>query len=127
MIRTGVDIVEIERINKAIVQHGERFLSRIYTLDELDYCCGRVESLAARFAAKEAIAKALGTGGWRAGICWTDLEVARDVESGAPSVRLHNAARHHADALALVEWSLSLSHSKTYAVAFVVAVGRMSV
>lgn len=124
MLRTGVDIVEIERIAKAVTRHGERFLHRIYTVDELDYCRGRVESLAARFAAKEAIAKALGTGGWRVGVCWTDMEVGRDLVSGAPSVHLHNAALRHAEALALVEWSLSLSHSQIYAVAFVVALGR---
>lgn len=124
MIRTGVDIVEIERIAHAVTRHGERFLQRIYTPDELGYCHGRVESLAARFAAKEAIAKALGTGGWRGGVRWTDLEVVRDSESGAPSVRLHNAALRHAEALDLHQWSLSLSHSRIYAIAFVVAVEK---
>jgi holo-[acyl-carrier protein] synthase len=124
MLRTGVDMIEIERIAQAVDRHGQRFLARIFTADELSYCGGRVESLAVRFAAKEAIAKALGTGAWRTGICWTDLEVIRDAESGAPAVRLHNAALHRAQDLGLVEWSLSLSHTRSQAVAFVVALGN---
>ncbi|MBX3002168.1 MAG: holo-ACP synthase, partial [Caldilineaceae bacterium] len=65
MLRTGVDIIEIERIAQAVDQHGQRFLSRVYTPQELSYCGKRIASLAARFAAKEAIAKALGTGVWQ--------------------------------------------------------------
>jgi holo-[acyl-carrier protein] synthase len=124
MLRTGVDMIEIERIAQAVTRHGQRFLERVYTADELSYCGRRTESLAARFAAKEAIAKVLGTGIWQAGICWTDLEVIREEVSGAPLVRLHCAARHRAEALSLVEWSLSLSHTRIYAVAFVVAVSQ---
>lgn len=126
MIRTGVDIIEIERVRRAVERHGERFLQRIYTADELAYCGGRMESLAVRFAAKEAAVKALGTGSWRANVCWTDVEVVREASSGAPALALHNSAYDHAQALALAEWSLSLSHSRDYAVAFVVALGKRS-
>jgi holo-[acyl-carrier protein] synthase len=124
VIRTGVDMIEIERVRAVLSRHGDRFLQRVYTVDEIAYCANRVESLAVRFAAKEAIAKALGTGAWRDGICWTDLEVVRNEESGEPSIRLHNAAQAAANRLALDEWSLSLSHSRAYAIAFVVALSR---
>jgi holo-[acyl-carrier protein] synthase len=124
MLRTGVDIIEIERIAQAVDRHGQRFLARVYTAEELAYCGQRVASLAARFAAKEAIAKALGTGVWQEGILWTDLEVIREEASGAPAVRLHNAALRRAQELGLSEWSLSLSHSRDYAVAFTVAMER---
>ena len=124
MLRTGVDLVEIERIHKSIQRHGERFLNRVYTLDELSYCQGRVESLAARFAAKEAASKALGTGVWRNGIGWTDIEVGRDPKSGAPHLVLHNRALEHAEMLNLREWSISISHDSRQAIAFVVAMGH---
>jgi holo-[acyl-carrier protein] synthase len=124
MLHTGVDIIEIERIAQAVTQHGQRFLTRVYTAHELSYCGKRIESLAVRFAAKEAMAKALGTGVWQAGICWTDLEIIREEVSGAPSVRLHNAALRRAEDLGLIEWSISLSHTRIYAVAFVVAVSH---
>lgn len=117
-------MIEIERIAQAVDRHGQRFLERVYTAEELTYCGGRVASLAVRFAAKEAIAKALGTGVWQEGILWTDLEVIREDASGAPSARLHNAALRRAEALGLIEWSLSLSHTRIYAVAFVVAASQ---
>ena len=126
MLRTGVDIIETERIRRAISRYGStgrrRFLSRLYTEAELRYCGDRTESLAARFAAKEAIAKALGTGAWRDGIRWIDLEIVSDA-SGAPSVQLHGAAARRAEALGLREWSVSLSHDGERAIAFVVALG----
>jgi len=121
MLRTGVDLIEIARVDRAIVRHGARFLARIYTANELDDCHGRIESLAARFAAKEAAAKALGTGIWRHGVEWTDIEVCRDPVSGAPSLALHNAAAAHSNRLALTHWSVSLSHDRERAIAFVVA------
>ena len=124
ILRTGVDLIEIERMRQAIERHGERFLRRVFTAGELAHCAGRVESLAARFAAKEAGAKALQTGIWRQGIGWTDLEVVRDEVSGAPSLILHNAAAQLAAAQGLTEWSLSLSHDRTHAIAFVVAMGN---
>lgn len=124
MLHTGVDIIEIERIAQAVDRHGQRFLARVYTAEELAYCGQRVASLAVRFAAKEAIAKALGTGVWQEGILWTDLEVIREEATGAPAVRLHNQALHRAQDLGLVEWSLSLSHTRSHALAFAVAMGR---
>lgn len=124
MLRTGVDLIEIERIRTAIERHGERFLHRIYTAAELGACHGRVESLAARFAAKEAVGKALGTGIWRAGVTWTDIEITREIRSGAPRLALYSVTANHAAHLGLTEWSISLSHDRAHAIAFVVAIGR---
>ena len=121
MLRTGVDLIEIARVGRAIERHGTRFLARVYTARELSDCNARVESLAARFAAKEAAAKALGTGIWRHGVEWTDIEVCRDPLSGAPSLLLYNAAATHSDRQALLHWSVSLSHDRDRAIAFVVA------
>ncbi len=129
MLRTGVDIVKIERIRRAISRYDatararKRFLARLYTEAELRYCRDRAESLAARFAAKEAIAKALGTGAWRDGIRWIDLEIVSDAR-GAPSVQLHGAAARRAQSLGLNNWSVSLSHDDEQAIAFVVALGE---
>ncbi|RME66009.1 MAG: holo-[acyl-carrier-protein] synthase [Caldilineae bacterium] len=123
ILRTGVDAIEIERVQAAIQRHGPRFLERVFTSRELELCRGRVESLAARFAAKEAVSKALGTGVWRAGVCWDDIEILREEESGAPLLYLHGAARERAHALGLETWSVSLSHTRTQALAFVVGLG----
>ncbi len=127
MLRTGVDLIEIERVKRAVDQHGARFLERVYTAAERQDCGQRIESLAARFAAKEAVAKALGTGIWRQGVEWTDIEIVRDPDSGAPSLLLHRAAADHAQRLGLHEWSVSLSHDRDRAIAFVVALGAGSV
>ena len=118
MLSTGVDIIEIERVRHVLDRYGERFLRRVFTEGEIAYCRGRPANLAARFAAKEATMKALGTG--VRGVGWRDIEVVRS-ESGAPSVKLHNRAKQRAIRLAVREISLSLSHSRDYAVAFVVA------
>ena len=126
MIYSGVDVIEIERVWTAQVRHGDRFLQRVYTPQERAQCQGRVESLAGRFAAKEAAAKALGTGIWRHGIRWTDIEVRRDECSGAPTLHLHGAAAARAQALGWTSWSLSLSHDRERAIAFVVALGDQS-
>jgi holo-[acyl-carrier protein] synthase len=123
MLRTGVDLIEIGRIRHAIERHGVHFLRRVYTPGELTACGGRTESLAARFAAKEAVAKALGTGIWRNGITWTDIETTRDENSGAPVLTLHHAAARQSTQLGLAQWSLSLSHDRTHAIAFVVSLG----
>jgi holo-[acyl-carrier protein] synthase len=124
VVRTGVDIIEIERIRQAVARYGERFLERVYTADELVCCRGRFESLAARFSAKEAVTKALGTGVWRQGIGWTDVEVLRNGATGAPVLYLHGAAARLAQQLELASWSVSLSHDRTRAVAFVVALSE---
>ena len=107
----------------SIERHGDRFLSRVYTDTELSVCGGRTQSLAARFAAKEAVAKALGTGIWREGIGWTDIEVGRNMETGAPVLSLHGPALAQAEKLGLTTWSISLSHDREHAIAFVVAMG----
>jgi len=121
-LRTGVDLIEIDRIRRAVDWHGDRFLRRVFTAAELAQSGGRYESLAGKFAAKEAAAKALGTGIWRHGIRWTDIEVHKDLSSGAPALRLYAAAHSRAMLLHLDEWSISISHDRTHAVAFVVAV-----
>ena len=121
MIYSGVDLVEIERIWSARARYGERLMRRVYTEQELAQCQERIESLAARFAAKEAAAKALGTGIWRHGIGWTDIEIIRDPDSGAPSLHLHNAALRRAQLLGWRCWSVSLSHGREHAIAIVVA------
>ena len=121
LLRTGVDIIEIERVRQAIDRHGDRFLQRVYTAGELACCGQRVESLAARFAAKEAVAKALGTGIWRNGVNWVDIEVLKDDESGAPQLHLHGAAAVVAARAELHTWSVSLSHDRRRSIAMVVA------
>jgi holo-[acyl-carrier protein] synthase len=120
MLRTGVDLLEIERLNAAIQRHGERFLKRIYTEQELAEVGSNIASLAARFAAKEAVAKALGTG--IGAVNWHDIEVLRG-PARQPMLQLHGQATALSDELGLRQWSLSLSHSLLYAVAFVVALG----
>ncbi|MBM3942944.1 MAG: holo-[acyl-carrier-protein] synthase [SAR202 cluster bacterium] len=121
MLATGVDIIEIPRIRRVVEQYGMRFLERIFTPGEIAYCRGRAPNLAARFAAKEATMKALGTG--IRGVGWKDIEVVRH-SSGAPSILLHGRAQSRAQRLGVLEISLSLSHSQEYAVAFVVAQRR---
>ncbi|HCP22718.1 MAG: holo-[acyl-carrier-protein] synthase [SAR202 cluster bacterium] len=117
MLSTGVDIIEIPRIKQVLDRYGQRFLKRVFTPQEIDYCRGRAPNLAGRFAAKEATMKALGTG--VRGVGWKDIEVVR-ADSGAPSVKLHGRAASRAERLQVTEISLSISHSREYAVAFVV-------
>ena len=114
----GVDIVEIERVAGVIARWQERFLHRVYTEAERRYCRNQVPELAARFAGKEAIAKALGTG--IRGLAWRDMEILPD-RLGKPLVTLHNRARQRAATLGLTHFAISLSHSREYAVAMVVA------
>jgi holo-[acyl-carrier protein] synthase len=118
MISVGVDIIEIRRIQRAILRWNGRFLNRVYTPTELTLYRGRVPELAARFAGKEAISKALGTG--LVGMAWREMEVLADGR-GKPLVRLHGRAADRAAELGLAEFAISLSHSRDYAVAFVVA------
>ncbi len=115
----GVDIVEIERIRKTVARWGERFRRRVYTVAELEYCKGRIESLAVSFAAKEAVSKALGTG--MREVSWREIEILPD-RRGKPVVYLHGRAKARAEKLGLDYFALSLSHSRDYAVAFVVAI-----
>lgn len=120
MIRNGVDIIEIARIEAAINRYGQRFLERIYTQDELSESGQVVGSLAVRFAAKEAVAKALGTG--IGDVCWQDIEIRR-ADSGAPILNLNGSAAIIAKSLGLNSWAISLSHTRTIAIASVVAFG----
>jgi holo-[acyl-carrier protein] synthase len=113
----GVDIIEIARIRAAIDRYGERFLNRIYTGSELKLCRRRAGLLASRFAAKEAVMKALGTG--VRGIRWREIEILAE-RSGKPLVQLYGKAQDKADSLGLGALAISLSDSKEYAVAFVV-------
>ncbi len=119
MLVTGVDLIEIERIHHAIERYGDHFLARVYTAAELQVCKGKVESLTARFAAKEAVGKALGTGIWREGVAWTDIEIVKNAR-GAPVLRLYDGAALRAHEIGIREWSISLSHDRGRAVAFVV-------
>jgi len=121
ILRTGIDLVEISRFNDAIQRHGERFLNRIFTEGELAEVRQNLASLAARFAAKEAVSKALGTGIGPVG--WREIEVLRG-EARQPVLLLHGEAARLAASLGLEAWSLSLSHSENYAIAMVVAAGK---
>lgn len=119
-LRTGVDLIEISRIEEVISRHGRHYLERIYTPAELELCGKRIESLAGRFAAKEAVAKALGCG--IGDVTWKEIEILGD-EQNAPTLTLHGAAGQKAGELGLMTWSLSISHSQSHAVAFVAAIG----
>lgn len=119
-LSSGIDLIEIERIQKALDRHGERFLNRIYTPAEIKISRGSASELAARFAAKEAASKALGTG--IGPISWKEIEVINK-PSGKPILRLYGRAKAIAQAQSLETWSVSLTHSRGMAAAVVVCVG----
>ena len=108
-LATGIDLIEIARIDEVVARHGKHYLERIYTAAELEQCGKRAESLAGRFAAKEAVAKALGSG--IGDVTWKEIEV------------LHGEARKKANELGLSTWAVSISHSQSHSVALVVAIG----
>lgn len=121
ILGTGVDIVETVRIEQALERHGERFSKRIYTLAETAYCekfKNRAERYAARFAAKEAAFKALGTG-WRDGVRWLDVEITH-LPSGKPELVLRGRAEELARQLGVRRAEVSISHADRYAVAQVI-------
>jgi holo-[acyl-carrier protein] synthase len=120
-LATGVDLVEIERLQQVIDRYGERFLKRIFTASELEEVGHNTASLAGRFAAKEAVSKALGTG--IGPVNWREIEVLRGPQR-QPRLLLHGSAQRLAEDLNLSDWSISLSHSFSYAIAMVVAVGK---
>lgn len=120
-LSTGVDLVEIQRLQDAVDRYGERFLNRIFTPRELNEVGQNTASLAARFAAKEAVAKALGTG--IGPVNWREVEILRG-PARQPMLKLHGAALQLASELNLKSWSLSLSHTATHAIAMVVASGN---
>lgn len=117
MYHVGVDLIEIGRIERVTERWGERFLQRVYTEAELDICRNQAPALAVRFAAKEAVMKALGTG--TKGVGWREIEVLSN-RDGKPLVYLHGRAQKKAAELGLGELAISLSHSRDYAIASVV-------
>lgn len=119
-LRTGVDLIELERIGQVIQRYGRRFLERVFTAQELAEVGESTASLAARFAAKEAVAKALGTGIGDVG--WQEIEVLRG-PARQPKLHLSGRAAVLADQLELDLWSLSLTHNQSHAIALVVAIG----
>ncbi len=122
ILRTGIDLIEISRIEDVLTRHGKRYLDRIYTAAELEQIGQDAESLAGRFAAKEAVAKALGCG--IGDVTWKEIEVLGD-ERNAPNLTLYGAAAQKADELGLQMWSVSISHSLSHAVAVAVGIGAL--
>lgn len=126
IIAHGIDIVDIERFRQVLEAHGERFMQRVFTVAERAYAESnpkRVnEHLAARFASKEAILKAIGTG-WSNGIAWTEVEVVR-AATGRPQVSLTGRAAEEAAQVGIVDWQLSISHIKTHAIASAIGMGE---
>ncbi len=121
IVGLGIDIADVDRITAAIGRHGVSFLRRIFTPDEIAYCerhKGKFERYAARFAAKEAAMKALGTG-WRKGVRWVDIEVVRE-SSGKPTLRFSGETKKLAGALGVKHIALSLTHSGNTALAQVI-------
>ncbi len=121
IVGTGIDIAEVERIRRAIERFGDRFLQRIYTAGEMRYCnakANRFERYAARFAAKEAAMKALGTG-WNHGVRWVDCEVVR-MPGGRPTISFHGRAGGFASKLGVKNAALSISHTAEQAIAQVI-------
>ncbi len=121
MIYTGVDLIEIPRIAGVLERYPQRFLAKVYTEGEQRYSRRRPPQLASRFAAKEAVMKALGTG--VRGVPWKDIEVTRR-PGQAPEILLHRKAKARAEKMGIVRLALSLSHSREMAVASVVAEAR---
>lgn len=121
IVGTGVDIAEVDRIRDAILRHGARFIERVYTPAEIAYVerkANKYERYAARFAAKEAGMKAIGTG-WRGGVRWQDFEVV-NLASGKPTLKLHGVAAEVAAGLGVVRVSLSLTHTAQQGMAFLI-------
>jgi holo-[acyl-carrier protein] synthase len=128
IISTGVDLAEVVRIQAALEDPriGSRFRERVFTEKEIAYCekkqRGKYESYAGRFAAKEAVMKALGRG-WGAQVCWLDIEVAR-ASSGKPDIVLHDKTARRAEQLGICRWTLSMTHTTEHGMAYVIAMGN---
>lgn len=121
ILRTGIDLIEIDRFEGLNPAIRERFFQRVFTAKELSDARGLLVSLAGRFAAKEAVAKALGCG--IGPVAWKDIEIQQG-KQGEPILELHGAARQMAEQLALQTWSISISHTRSHAVAMAVAIGN---
>ncbi len=118
-VAVGVDIIEVSRIRRLLERHGERFLQRIFTEQEVQQCHGKPIRLAGRFAAKEAISKALGTG--LHGIGWHEMEIVQ-LKSGRPTVRLHGNARQRAELMGLSAFDVSIADLAEFSIAIAVAI-----
>jgi holo-[acyl-carrier protein] synthase len=125
IIGTGVDLAEVGRIQRALEdpRTGVRFRNRVFTPKEIAYCESRrrakYESYAARFAAKEAVMKALGRG-WGSQVCWLDIEVAR-AATGKPDIVLHDKTARRAEMMGIRRWALSITHTGEHGMASVIA------
>lgn len=122
MLRCGIDMIEHTRIESGIERLGERFLNRFFTAGEREDCDDKPFRLAARLAAKEAVAKALGTG--IGDVSWKEIEIRVNTPRNRPILILHGAAAQLADELGLTEWDISLTHSEAYAAAVAIALGN---
>jgi holo-[acyl-carrier protein] synthase len=125
IIGVGTDITETERIGRMIERHGEFFINRVYTEDEIRYCADRkqfIQHYAGRWAAKEAVMKTLGTG-WAKGVGWRDIEVISQ-KSGAPLIAIHGGAKAIADELGITQILITISHCRAYATATAIAVAE---
>jgi holo-[acyl-carrier protein] synthase len=125
IIGIGTDIIECLRIGQMIERHGELFITRVYTAHEIQYCQSRKQAtqhFAGRWAAKEAVLKALGTG-WRKGISWRDVEI-RNEPGGRPVVALRGGARDVVEQLGITEMLISISHCRSHATAYALAQGN---
>ncbi|MFL5702438.1 MAG: holo-ACP synthase [Ktedonobacteraceae bacterium] len=118
-VAVGIDIIEVGRVRKVFEKHGERFLSRVFTPNEVRQCRGKVSRLAGRFAAKEAISKALGTG--LHGVAWREMEVVQ-LRSGRPTVTLHGNAKRRAELLGISAFDVSIADLAEFSIAIAVAV-----
>lgn len=121
MLRCGVDLIEVERVADSQARFGERFYSRFFTSGEREDCGDQIFRLAARIAAKEAVSKALGTG--IGDVKWVEIEIRVNNPRKRPTLELHGQAAVIAADLGLVEWDISISHTKSHAMAMVVATG----
>ena len=122
-LAVGIDVILISRVRKVLERHPERFLQRVYTPEEVAFCRGRVHELAARFAAKEAVMKALGTGA--RGIAWREIEILPN-RRGKPLVYLHGDAKKRGETIGLKGVDISLTHEGDLAIAAVVGTAEAS-
>jgi len=118
-VAVGIDIIEVERVHRVYEKHSERFLARVFTQNEIQQCRGKITRLAGRFAAKEAISKALGTG--MRGVKWREMEIVQ-LRSGRPSVRLHGIAKLRAEQLGLSAFDVSIADLAQLSIAIAIGV-----
>ena len=128
IVGIGTDITECPRIGRMILEHGEQFLHRVYTEREIEYCSARklcTEHFAGRWAAKEAVLKAIGTG-WVKGVSWREIEILNK-PGGAPEVILHGGTREFVNSRGVDEIMISISHCRAYATAYAVALAATTI